>query len=122
MRGQTDHRFWPEAAGFRAAASGQPFGDTGRGADAFGKAARDPTRTPSLSQQHGCEGIIGRAFGLRRWRAQFRRPMNLMISRVRPNCRSRDSRWARGKCNAADREHCEGEKSASRFDGHFDPP
>ena len=82
----------------------------------------DPTRTSSLSQQHGCEGIIGLAFVLRRWRAQFRRPMNSMISRVRPNCRSRDSRWARGKCNAADRKHCEGEKSASRFDGHFDPP
>jgi hypothetical protein len=48
--------------------------------------------------------------------------MNLMISRVRPNCGFGDSRLAWGKYNAADREHCKGEKSASRFDGHFDPP
>ena len=45
-----------------------------------------------------------------------------MISRVRPNCRFGDSRsW--GKCNAADREYCEGEKNASKFvNGHFDIP
>jgi hypothetical protein len=85
-------------------------------------AAFDPTRTSSSSQQHGCEGIIGRAFVLRRRHSLFRRPMNLMISRVRPNCRFGDSRRTWGKCDAADREHCEGEKGASRFGGHFDPP
>jgi hypothetical protein len=76
----------------------------------------------SSIQSHGCEGIIGRAFELHRRRAQSRRPMNSMISRVRPNCWFSDSRWAWGKnCNAADREHCESEKCASRFvNGHFE--
>jgi hypothetical protein len=54
--------------------------------------ARDPIRPSSSSQQHACEGIIGRAIGLRRRRAQFRRPTNSMIPRVRPNCRFGDSR------------------------------
>jgi hypothetical protein len=86
-------------------------------------AAHDQERTSSSSQQHRCEGIIGRAFGLRRRLARFRHPMNSMTSRVRPNCRFGQSHWALDKCNAADRQYCEGEKSASRFvNGHFDSP
>ena len=52
----------------------------------------DPIRPSSSSQQHACEGIIGGAIGLRGRRAQFRRPTNSMIPRVRLNCRFGDSR------------------------------
>ena len=80
----------------------------------------DPRRTSSSFKQHGGEGITGRAIVLRRRSAHLGRPINCMSGR--PNCRFGDSRLAWGKkCNAADREHCEGEKSSSRFvNGHFD--
>jgi hypothetical protein len=77
--------------------------------------------SPSSAQQK-FEGIMGRAFRLRRRRAQFRRRANSMISRVRPNCRFGNSRSWR-KYNATGREQCESEKSASKFvDSHFDSP
>jgi hypothetical protein len=100
------------------------LGSTRADAAIVRKAAPDPTRISSSFEQHGCEGIIGLTFGLRRRRAQFRHRLNSMISSVQPNCGFGDSRcWACGKCNAADREHCQGEKSASRFvNGHFDSP
>jgi len=116
---------WPEAAAFsRCEPHRSRLGSAGADAAIVRKPAPDPTRTSSSFEQHGCEGIIGRAFGLRRQRPRFRHRMNSMISRVQPNCRFGDSRrWACGKCNAADCEQCQGEKSASRFvNGHFDSP
>jgi len=116
---------WPEAAAFsRCEPHRSRLGSAGADAAIVRKPAPDPTRTSSSFEQHACEGIIGRAFGLRRQRPRFRHRMNSMISRVQPNCRFGDSRrWACGKCNAADCEHCQGEKSASRFvNGHFDSP
>ena len=116
---------WPEAAAFSRCEPHRPhLGYTGVDAAIVRKAGPDPTRTSSSFEQHGCEGIIDRALGLRRLRARFRHRMNSMISDVQPNCRFGDSRrWACGKCNAADCEHCQGEKSASRFvNGHFDSP
>ena len=122
---RSDFVLWPEAAAFsRCEPHRSRLGSAGANAAIVRKPAPDPTRTSSSFEQHGCEGIIGRAFGLRRQRPRFRHRMNSMISRVQPNCRFGDSRrWACGKCNAADCEHCQGEKSASRFvNGHFGSP